>query len=261
MSQYSEPYTPRSGESTAEPSATEVARDEAADVGQHARQAGSQVAQAATDQARQVVAESGRQVRDLLGEAQEQARDQASAQQRKAAVQLHSVADELGQMAANGGQAGVVTEFARQAADRLHGVGSWLEQREPADLLDEVRNFARRRPGTFLLGAALAGLAAGRVTRGMTAGGNAQPDTGSGTVTADPASGTADPGGFASTGFPAQPEPFDGGVPVYPDEPGSAAGQGYSTGTDPVDAPVPAYLADPVSLPQPGTAPRSRGPR
>jgi hypothetical protein len=261
MSQYSESYTSRNGESAADPSATDVALDEVADVGQHARQAGGHVAQTATDQARQVVAESGRQVRDLLGEAQGQARDQASAQQQKAAVQLHSVADELGQMAANGEQAGVVTEFARQAADRLHGAGSWLEQREPADLLDEARNFARRRPGTFLLGAALAGLAAGRVTRSLTAERNAQPDTGSGTVTADPASATADPGGFASTGFPAQAEPFDGGVPAHPDGPGSAAGQGYSTGTDPVDSPVPAYLEDPVSLPEPGTAPRSRGVR
>ena len=32
--------------------------------------------------------------------------------------------------------------------------------------LDEVRSFARRRPGTFLLAAAAAGLVAGRLTRG-----------------------------------------------------------------------------------------------
>jgi hypothetical protein len=256
MSQYSESYTSRSGESAADPSATDVARDEAADVGQHARQAGGQVAQTATNQARQVAAESGRQVRDLLGEAQGQARDQASAQQQKAAVQLHSVANELSQMAANGGQAGVVTEFARQAADRLHGAASWLEKREPVDLLNEARNFARRRPGAFLIGAAAAGLVAGRVTRGLAANSDGDPVTGGGA--GDPAATTADHGGVAGSGFPAQAEPFDGGVPAYPVEPGSAAGQGYSPGTDPVDAPVPAYLDDPVSLPEPGTAPRSR---
>ena len=58
-----------------------------------------------------------------------------------------------------------------------------------------------------------------------------------------------------------QAEPLDGGVPVYPVEPDAAAGQGYPTGTEPVDASVLAYLEDLVSLPEPGTAPRSQGPR
>src|ERR1700759_403089 len=127
MAQYSGPYAPRTGEPASEPFTTDVARDEAAGVGQHAREPGGQVAQTATDQARQVVAETGRQARDLLGEAQGQARDQASAGQQQAAQRLHSVADELGQMAANSGQSGVATEFAHQAASRLHGAASWLE--------------------------------------------------------------------------------------------------------------------------------------
>ncbi len=62
----------------------------------------------------------------------------------------------------------MATEVAQQAAERIHGAASWLEQREPADLLQAVRDFARRRPGVFLAGAAVAGLAAGRLTRGMT---------------------------------------------------------------------------------------------
>ena len=176
MSQNSGPYAPRTEDPAAERSTTDVARDEAAGVGQHAREAGGQVAQTATDQARQVAAETGRQARDLLGEAQGQARDQAAVQQQRAARQLHTVADELGQMASNGGQSGVATEFARQAAGRVHGAASWLEEREPADLLDEVRHFARRRPGVFLIGAALAGLAAGRLTRGLKDQGNGQQD-------------------------------------------------------------------------------------
>jgi hypothetical protein len=78
------------------------------------------------------------------------------------------VADELWEMTAKGGQSGVATEVAQQAAERIHGMASWLEQREPADVLQAVRDFARRRPGVFLAGAAVAGLAAGRLTRGMT---------------------------------------------------------------------------------------------
>jgi hypothetical protein len=198
MSQYSEPNTPSSGESAAGRSATDVARDEAADVGQHARQAGGQVTQTATDQSRQVAAETGRQVRDLLEEAQGQARDQASAQQQKAAQRLHSVADELGQMADKGGQSGMATDLARQAADRLHGAAAWLDKHEPADLLSEARNFARRRPGAFLIGAAVAGLAAGRLTRGLTANENDQQSTDGGTVTGVPATDTVGPGGVPS---------------------------------------------------------------
>ena len=147
---------------------TAVARDQAANVGRSAGEAGGQVAQTAADQAREVVSETARQARDLLGEAGGHARDQASVQQQKAASQLRSVADELQEMTAKGGQSGVATEVAQQAAERIHGVASWLEQREPADVLQAVRDFARRRPGVFLAGAVAAGLAAGRLTRGMT---------------------------------------------------------------------------------------------
>ena len=151
-----------------QPSTTTVARDEAANVGRSAGEAGGRVAQTAADQAREVVSETARQARDLAGEAGGHARDQAYVQQQRTAHQLRSVADELQEMAAKGGQSGVATEVAQQAAERIHGAASWLEQREPADLLQAVRDFARRRPAVFLAGAVAAGLAAGRLTRGMT---------------------------------------------------------------------------------------------
>jgi hypothetical protein len=288
MSQYSGPYAPQTVESASEPSTTDVARDEAAGVGQHAREAGGQVAQTATDQARQVVAETGQQARDLLGEAQGQARDQASVQQKKAAQQLHTVADELGQMAANGGQSGVATEFARQAADRAHGAASWLEQREPADLLDEVRSFARRRPGTFLIGAAVAGLAAGRLTRGLKDRGNDQqdsgPDSGRGTAPGLPAANTVDPAGApgptyptetyptetypAAPGYPAGTEPVEPIEPIEPSEPSAPpfpADPIYQSGSvtppEGLYPPQPADLSEPVYPPEPGAAPRFDGPR
>lgn len=71
-------------------------------------------------------------------------------------------------MAAKGGQSGLATQVAQEAAERVRGVASWLDQREPGDLLDGVRDFARRHPGTFLLGVAVARVVAGRLTRGLT---------------------------------------------------------------------------------------------
>jgi hypothetical protein len=163
-----EPYAQQSPGPQDQTSATAVARDQAATVGRSAGEAGGHVAQTAADQAKEVVSETARQARDLLGEAGGHARDQASVQQQKAASQLRSVADELWEMTAKGGQSGVATEVAQQAAERIHSMASWLEQREPADVLQAVRDFARRRPGVFLAGAVAAGLAAGRLTRGMT---------------------------------------------------------------------------------------------
>ncbi len=266
MSQYTQPDPPLGGGRTAEPSTTDVARAEAAGVGQHARDAGGQVAQTALDQARQVAAETGRQARDLLGEAQGQARDQASAQQQQAARQLRSVADELHAMAANGGQSGLATEVARQAAERMHGAASWLEQREPADLLDEVRRFARRRPGTFLIGAAVAGLAAGRLTRGLAArDGNGTQGPGRGATGGAPAA--------AGTGYPAASPytadtddtdtgPYAPAAPAYPASPTFTPRAGYLEGGEPAGPGVTAYPDEPSYLaepPYPADAGRTAG--
>jgi hypothetical protein len=203
------------------PSGTGVARDEAASVGQPVRDAGGQVADTAAEQAKQVAAEAGRQARDLLGEAREQARGQALAQQHKAAEQLRTLAGELNQMAADSGRPGMAAELAQQASERAGGAASWLEKREPGDLLGEVRDFARRRPGAFLVGAVVAGVVAGRLTRGAAA--------------------AARPGG--------QPEP-----PVYA---GGAVppGQGAPTAAGPAAAtPVPEYAPGGVSGPAAGGA-------
>lgn len=153
----------------APPSTTGAAREEAANVGRSVREAGGQVADTTAQQARQVVSETQRQARDLLGEVRGQAREQASAQQHKAAQGLRALGDEVREMATKGGQSGLATEFARQASERIGRVAEWIEQREPGDLLGEVRGFARRRPGAFLFGAAVAGVMAGRLTKGVAA--------------------------------------------------------------------------------------------
>ena len=67
-------------------------------------------------------------------------------------------------------QQGVASDLIRQAADRSESVASWLDNRDPGSLLDEVKSFARQRPGTFLLVAAGAGMLAGRLGRSLQAG-------------------------------------------------------------------------------------------
>jgi hypothetical protein len=136
-------------------------------VAARAGQATGQVATTTMEQVGEVAAEARHQVRDLASEARTQVRQQAGTQQRQLAGKLRSVGDELSTMADKGEGSGLATELTREVSGRVHNWAGWLETREPADVLDEIREFARRRPGLFLLGAALAGVAAGRLTRGI----------------------------------------------------------------------------------------------
>lgn len=144
-----------------------TAREEAGAVAERTTQAAGEVAGTAREQVEQVAGEAMRQARDVVGEARTQVREQASAQRDKAVSTLHSFAGELRSMVTSGGQSGLASEFAEQLADRSERLADYLGEREPGSLLDEVRDYARRRPGAFLAGAAAAGVLVGRLTRGI----------------------------------------------------------------------------------------------
>jgi hypothetical protein len=145
------------------------AKDKAMESAQAGKQAVGEVAQTAVGKAQDVVGEGKTQAANLLAEARDQLRGHAGEQHRNAVGNLRSLADELQSMAQSGQPGGVASDLVRQAADRTHGVARWLDGREPEDLLEELRRFARRRPGAFLGGALLAGVLAGRLTRGVVA--------------------------------------------------------------------------------------------
>jgi len=165
---------------TGTPSTTDVAKDEARNVGQTAAQAGSQVASTAADQAQQVAQETKRQAQDLVQQGRRQLQDQARNGQQKAGEGLAGIAQQLRTMVEGGGEtpSGPAADLVRQAGDKLEELATWVQQREPGDLVEEVRAFARRKPGVFLLGAAVAGVVAGRLTTGVVA---AHKDSGSST--------------------------------------------------------------------------------
>jgi hypothetical protein len=137
------------------------------------------VASTAANEASNVTAEAQQQAKNLGREFSNQAQQQAAHQKDKAASGLHSLGEELRSMAQQGGQSGPATEFAHQAADKVTDLAHWLERRDPGSLVEEVRTYARRKPGTFLVGAAVAGILAGRLTRGAVQA--SQDDTGAAT--------------------------------------------------------------------------------
>lgn len=101
--------------------------------------------------------------------AQTELSDQAASTQQRVSEGLHALADELTGMATNSEQDGPATDLARQAADKAREAAGWLADRDPGSLLDEVRSFARRKPGTHLAVTLGAGVLGGRLTRGLTA--------------------------------------------------------------------------------------------
>jgi hypothetical protein len=154
---------------------TDTAKNEAANVGQTAKDAGGQVATTAAEQAKNVAGETKRQAQDLINQAQSQVKEQAAAQKDKASTGLRSLSDELRSIAeGNAPQNGMTSDLTRQAAEKVQDIASWIEQRDAGSLIDEVRQLARRKPGAFLIGAAIAGVAAGRLTRGTVAASGSQ---------------------------------------------------------------------------------------
>jgi hypothetical protein len=262
MSQGPGGFTPDARETVPPQSSTvDVAREEASNVGQSVREAGGQVTQTASEQAQEVVSEARRQARDLVGEARQQASQQASSQQQKAAGGLRALGDELREMSEKSGQSGLASELAQQAADRVSSLASWLEQREPGDLLEEVRSYARRRPGMFLVGAAIAGVVAGRLTRGAaaSAGADRQPTPTAprfGDVTT-----TTPPARYGDLTSSVPPVSY-GDVTTSPPPPQPAATPLSDYGTSPLD--VPGEAPGPVrpdDTPEPGYPTYGAGPR
>ncbi len=199
---WSSPY-PASGfsEQSDESSSTkDVAKQEASNVAQSATGAAQQVASTTKEQASNVASDVKNQAKQLAGQTRQELSQQASSTKDRAVSGLRSLSQELRGMTERSEESGPATQLAQQAAKVTDQITDFVEQREPGQLLDEVRDYARRRPGAFLLGAALAGVLVGRLTRGVVSSASSSDE---GTT------GSTDQGNGASTyGTPAY------GVPV-----------------------------------------------
>jgi hypothetical protein len=228
---------------------------------QDTKEQAQQTATTAADEGKHVAGVVGDEVQNVAGQAKDQARgliddavgqiDEQSRTQRDRLVgTLQSVSSDLEGMASSG-ESGLAAEVVQQVAQRARSLSAHLDGREPSELLQDARQFARRRPGLFLLGALGAGVVVGRLARGakQTSSPDTRPVSTSATAVAgapasdSPAisSATAPSYGQPAVAVPSSPvEPTfadDGGLgnqpaPVRPgnldDENGSGTGpQGY----------------------------------
>lgn len=182
----------------------DTATAQAGQVKDTATQEAGHVAGVAKDEAARVAHEAGSQVRDLYQRTQSELKDQAGEQQQRAAAGLRSLGEELGRMASSQDSPGLASDLVGQAASRVGSVGDWLEGRDPGSLLDEVKGFARRKPGTFIAVAAVAGVLAGRLTRSLASGGSSTgttaPSGGTDTAPGDTGDVIVPTGSTGSTG-------------------------------------------------------------
>lgn len=185
-------------------------------VARSAADAGAGVVDSATKQGKDVASEAGRQARSLYGQMRAEVDDQAAIQQKRAVGGLHALGDEVAKMAEQGDGSGLGSQVAQQASQKINEVARWLDDHEPGQVFDEIKSYARRNPGTFLMGAAALGIVAGRLTKNL-ADASAGIDGSGNTRRFEPQAGAhrstvaaADPGPSDSALRPAPAERRDG---------------------------------------------------
>lgn len=195
------PGTPGGDPSASQPDGKgDAAKQEAQRVGGEAKDAASQLAASAKEEVKSVASDAKAQAKSLFDQAKSTADQQARAQHERAASGIRSLSEDMHRVA--GGvqpENELVTKAAQQLAATAGKAASWLEEREPQDLLAEAQRFARRNPVTFLAIAAGLGLVAGRVTRGLV--GN--PDLGGSSDEATATTRTTSPSTFGDAPRPA----------------------------------------------------------
>ncbi|MDQ1683994.1 MAG: hypothetical protein QOC82_731 [Frankiaceae bacterium] len=161
----SPPRTEAAREQAAQVAGT--AKDQAVELAGTAKDQAVQVASTAKEQGAQVVGEAVDQTRALVGQATEQLNAQATEQTQRLTDNLRQVAEQLQTMAGAGEHGSTAHSLVSEAASRTHSVASYLDGKQPGDLVGDLQHLGRRRPGTFLLGAALAGFAIGRLANAV----------------------------------------------------------------------------------------------
>jgi hypothetical protein len=179
-----------------------------------ASRAAGNVAGTAADQARQVTGEVSAQARNVASDVRQKVSDQARTQNDRLVDGIRRMADELDQMRAERRDSPAASVVSR-IADGGRQVADYLADRGPDGVVNEVQDFARRRPGAFLATALVAGFVVGRLGKGVI--GAASSDT-----------GTSKP---RTDAFVSQPAEAGDTTPVYPAETAPAPAPGYPTAT------------------------------
>lgn len=184
----------------------DLAKQQGQRVAGEAQQQAGAVADTAKHETAKVVDDAKHHVQDLTQDAKHQLHQQARSQ----TEQLGGVVSTLGervQALADGKpeEAGPIGDYASSIAGQVQHLAGEVDRLGFDGVMDEVQRFARRRPGAFLAGAAVAGFAAARLASGarsaeQSSGGDGRSSTGNDEIdlrtgaVGGPPSGRAIPG-------------------------------------------------------------------
>jgi hypothetical protein len=147
--------------------AKERVKEQGREVAHTASEEAGHVAGTVKEQAAEVGHEVAAQGQEVVARAKEQVRTQADTQAREASESLRRLGGQARALAdGRVNEAGPLGGYVRQAGERIDEMASRLEARGAEGVLSDMQDFARRRPGLFLAGAAFAGFAVGRMIRG-----------------------------------------------------------------------------------------------
>ena len=196
----------------------ETVQHEASQTAEHARTAARDVAETAGEQARQVTREAGEQARRVMEDARERLSGEFDSQTGRAASGLRQWADELERMADAGADGSSIRTAVRQLSDGGRQAADYLDEHGVGGVVERVGEFARRRPGTFLIGAAVGGFLAGRLAKATVSAGGSPTTSGAGqgegdqpaaTATSAPVPGSTGSGSYGAT-------PYENGAQATP---------------------------------------------
>lgn len=210
---------------------TSSTTDQAKQAAQTAADEGKHLADVAKSEARDVAADAKQQGAQLFHQARHEVEQQSRSQLDNLVTTLQGFADDLEKMArGDGSTSGLARDVVEQVGDKARAASAQLRDREPGELLDQARHYARQKPGTFLLGALAAGVVAGRLARGAkdASSGSSTPQaptTGAVRQPAPPAppAPAPDQSATATAAFPPAPPPTPGLTGSAP-QPGTATG-------------------------------------
>jgi hypothetical protein len=172
-----------------------------------AREEAGAVAESIKDESKNVAQTAQEEARDAFHHVQSDVRERADAEATKFAGTLHDTSRQLRSMAdGTTEQQGFAATLAREGASAAERLANRLDAGGIDGVMADVRSWARRSPGTFLLGAAAAGFVTGRLIRNMSTNGDRTPRTG---FAAEPGVGYAPDPSSAYAPEPTMP----GGLP------------------------------------------------
>jgi gas vesicle protein len=141
------------------------AKEQARELAEDGKESARHVGHAAKREAESILDDAKKQTSNLLDELGSDVKAQTAVAQEKVSTNLRQISDELRSMLQSSDASGTASHLVDQAARYSGDAAQWLGNKEPGDILHEVKDFARRRPGAFLGIALGAGLLAGRITR------------------------------------------------------------------------------------------------